>query len=74
MLKNIFWQYLAEKSRWGHKNFRIKFSHDTIQHRIIKFEIGVWGYLTIVNLLYPLNWKGGEKSDSKKGRMIKPGI
>ena len=44
-------------SRWkmgmGHNNFRISFSHDTKQHSIVKFEIGIWGYLTIVNLLYP---------------------
>jgi len=29
------------------------FLYDTTKHRIVKFEIGFWGYLTIVNQLYP---------------------
>jgi len=50
----FFGNISLKKWGWGHKNFRINFSHDTKQHRIAKFEIGIWGYLTNVDLLYPL--------------------
>jgi len=54
MLKNVFWQYLAENWRWGHEIFRIRFSNDAKQDRAVKFKIGICGYLTIVSLLFPL--------------------
>jgi len=59
----MFFGNIWLKNGGGAQKFQDKiFSQYIKQYRIVKFEIGIWGCLTFVNLLYPFGMILGDKA------------